>query len=441
MPRKLASIPARNNLQTLIRSNGSDFGAHYGKGAIVGLTLLTLLGRSPKAENEGYRTTTHTFPDGSQDEPTAFFGWRLLDWLKPRRDRMVVLGTAGSMWDYLFETADHDGSLEEARLALQVPTEEKRVDQALLDQWAPVLQTRLDVDLRLVIIPYGRSEAEQLELVETIAAHVQEGDGVDLDVTHGFRHLPMLAFVAALYLREVKRAEIHAIWYTAFDADSAEAPVYDLQGLLRVADWIGALQTFDKDGDYSVFEPLLQSSWNAPVLKGLREAAYFERVSRINEAQGKLRGVDAALSRESPGSVTGLFAPLLRKRIGWIHGANPYQHQRALAKGHLAQRDYLRAAILAYEAFITRQALKQGKDPSDRRQRDDARKKFENYLPEIKKRDPGVEIDYRLLQDLRNHFAHGSQAESAEVEDIAASPDRVGRELARLIESLLPKER
>jgi CRISPR-associated Csx2 family protein len=353
---------------------------------------------------------------------------------------MVILGTAGSMWDYLFETADHEGALEEPRLELQEPTERKQVTQALLDRWAPLLQQRLGFQLRLLIIPYGRDEAEPLRIVEAIAEQVAEGDRVHLDVTHGFRHLPMLALVAALYLRKVRRADIQAIWYAAFDPDTGEAPVYDLKGLLHMADWVGALQSFDKDGDYGVFAALLQGRWAAAELASLREAAYLERVSRITEAQGRLRGVDAALSREPAEGVAGLFTPRLRERIAWIHGQSLYQRQRALAVRNLEQADYLRATVFAYESFVTRQVQQQGGDPTDHARRDAVRRELEKHMTDFKHKGPQV-ADYRLLQGLRNHFAHGTRAGRGEVEQVAASADRVRSELARLISSLLPDQR
>jgi CRISPR-associated DxTHG motif protein len=41
-------------------------------------------------------------------------------------------------------------------------------------------------------------------LAETVQCQVSE---VVIDVTHGFRHLPMLALVAARYLAHVRRVE------------------------------------------------------------------------------------------------------------------------------------------------------------------------------------------------------------------------------------------
>lgn len=59
----------------------------------------------------------------------------------------------------------------------------------------------------------------------------------------------------------------------------AVTPVMNLRGLLDIADWTGAVQSFDKDGDYSVFAPLIREQ--LPAAAGLlKESAFYERTTR-----------------------------------------------------------------------------------------------------------------------------------------------------------------
>jgi hypothetical protein len=92
-------------------------------------TLITFLGRVPKIEKH-YRATSYRFPDGTEDGATAFVGWNLRRRLEP--DRLLILGTAGSMWDHLFErdiVLGEEG--ENERLRLQEATEQQCVEQGL----------------------------------------------------------------------------------------------------------------------------------------------------------------------------------------------------------------------------------------------------------------------------------------------------------------------
>ena len=59
--------------------------------------LITFLGRTPRdPKTQGYRVTTYQFPDGTLEE-AAVLGWNLAKRLKP--NRVIILGTSGSMWD------------------------------------------------------------------------------------------------------------------------------------------------------------------------------------------------------------------------------------------------------------------------------------------------------------------------------------------------------
>jgi CRISPR-associated DxTHG motif protein len=57
-------------------------------------------------------------------------------------------------------------------------------------------------------------------LLTLMAETVQPWDTVHLDVTHGFRHLPMLALLAALYLQYARKPK----WRASGMAPSTRIP-------------------------------------------------------------------------------------------------------------------------------------------------------------------------------------------------------------------------
>ena len=61
------------------------------------------------------------------------------------------------------------------------------------------------------IISFGATPQKQAAFVSMVASHVEEGDIVHFDVTHGLRHLPMLALVAALAVRTLRNEEIAGV--------------------------------------------------------------------------------------------------------------------------------------------------------------------------------------------------------------------------------------
>lgn len=136
-------------------------------------TLVSFLGRGRDNPQTGYRQVTYRFPDGRTDA-TAYFGLALARHLAP--DRLVLLGTAGSMWDVLVENLPGIGDEDEAlRLALMEAVAAQRVDQPLLDQLAPLVERALGRPVQLLCIPFGRDDAEQRAILDAIAQAAPNG--------------------------------------------------------------------------------------------------------------------------------------------------------------------------------------------------------------------------------------------------------------------------
>lgn len=168
-------------------------------------TLISLLGKAAK----GYRTANYVFDDHTvRTEP--FFGMALLEHAKP--DRIILAGTTGSMWDVFFE---HQQTDDEATLALIDAVANQTVSAEMLAVHEQRLTQKLGISVQCLLISYARNEAEQTAILTDLAAKLQPGEQVILDVTHAFRHLPMLALVAARYLARVRGVQVQEVYYGA----------------------------------------------------------------------------------------------------------------------------------------------------------------------------------------------------------------------------------
>ena len=397
-------------------------------------TLITFLGRVPKAEN-GYRKTCYDFGDEGDVEGLSFFGWALQRRLRPRR--MVILGTAGSMWDHLFEgDLDLGARAEEERLGLVDAVEGKCVSQSILDDLTEPLSHQLGCEMRLRTIPYCRDTTEQAEVLRILAGEIGQGETIDLDVTHGFRHLPMLGLLAALHLRRVRDATIRDIWYGAFDPDSGRAPVTRLGGLLDIADWLDALSAYERGGDYGVFGDLI----GGKIGRLLTEASFLEGVSRIGQARSRLKRALGLLAEQRDDPALNLFREELERRIGWARGKNYYLRQRELAREYLQNKRYRDAVLTGWEAFTTSLLHETGGqlDPDNHADREQVRKAFDSREKRVSPRSARYTA-FDSLRRLRNAIAHGSQPKGDEVQRALSSPEEMERLLAELFDRLLPE--
>ena len=114
------------------------------------------------------------------------------------------------------------------------------------------LREEFDSRLQIEHIPNGNSEIELWEIFQICADAVDEGDEIILDITHAFRSLPLLIFVVAAYLQQVKSVKLKHIIYGAFEArdpDKNQTPIFDLTPFVQLLNWINAFAIFQNSGD------------------------------------------------------------------------------------------------------------------------------------------------------------------------------------------------
>ncbi|MEK8015649.1 MAG: TIGR02221 family CRISPR-associated protein [Candidatus Parabeggiatoa sp.] len=380
--------------------------------------LITFLGKSEK-DNDIYPPERYHFEDDdTKYYETSFFGLAVLEHLAEKNrkpDKLVVLGTSGSMWDAFFQLSDKLDEYEDDYydLAEIIENNSQYQEQTDVSSYLKTAETILKeqlkdaVDCELRLIPYGEKQDDQILILKEMADCVAKNDTVSLDITHGLRHLPMLTVLSAMYLEVVKKVTINGIYYGARDMKHLHdkvVPAVNLGGLLQIAKWVGALNSFDKDGDYAVFAKLLEDDGLSSVqTHSLKEAAFFERNFNISDAARKLANVYPFVQQGLKG-IGKLFSQSLLNRMKWHKmGAdsenNPYHRQRDLAKFYLENRDYPRAVVFAFEAMITKRMTR---DFFNYSAREAAKNSFEST--QYAQRDP----NYNQLKELRNVIAHGS---------------------------------
>ena len=388
--------------------------------------LITFLGRTPRdPQTQGYRETTYKFPDGTS-ETTAVLGWNLAQRLRP--NRVIILGTSGSMWDFLAESAgiEKTKSLLDVWYELTQAVENQKVSDELLQQIKRLITNHLKIETQLCLIPKGLTEAEQLKVLDIMAGATKDVDELSLDVSHAFRHLPMIAIVAASYLQSIRNIQFKSLWYGFYDPDTNTGTVYDLKGLLHLFEWVRALSQFEHTGDYGVFADLLPHALATP----MRKAAFFERTTQEPFAYEEINAILTALKVTPLTGVAGLFQPALQDRLQWSEKKKPQRRQKQLAMDYLKRRDYLRAALYAQEAFVTFLVSFEGKDPA---LYSDRQKVRENYERNKLSKQPSRL--YWNLRELRNALAHGTEPTTKKVKQMMKDEAKLREQIEKFLNS------
>ncbi len=394
-------------------------------------TLVTFLGKSRYDPKTGYLKATYRFPN-ERTEKTAFFGLALAGYLVV--DTTVILGTSGSQWSVLVENLAEEDDEEDARLTLLDAEEREAVEQSLLDQFKPLMSRAVGCAVIPRLIPFGEDAERQYDILAAIADSVPKEGSVSIDLTHGFRHLGMIGFLSAVVLERLHhKLNVRDLWYGALDMmRDGVAPVLELDGLVRVRRWVQALDQFDATGDYGVFAPLLIEDGVAKDKANcLEAAAFYERTHNVPEAARRIGTFRPVLAEVLQGA-SGLFQSRLAERLRWAEELEPWRQQRELASQYLNRRDFLRAAVLAREAWVTRLC-------SDTAVKYAARQKaVEQFVTEL---DEGLHPEWKkkAFQDvthLRNALAHATQP-TKRYQSMLKKPDRLHDALKSACEQLL----
>jgi CRISPR-associated DxTHG motif protein len=259
----------------------------------------------------------------------------------------------------------------------------------------PTLQcavAKFVTDIQSVDIPDGRNDEELWAIFQAVVDAVDPGEQLIFDITHGFRSLPFLSFLAVAYLRVVKNIQLKGVYYGNFEARDQSVtpnrtPVIDLTPFVDLLDWTAGADHFVRFGDASELARLLRtqhervkpdlnnkvamSEWgNSPVKK---TAAYLERASRAlrvlrpNEAMDASAQICAQLPEALKASqelahpllplgehVRNSFTPIARSENEQSKNpAETLKIERQLIKWYLDRNQIFLAVALAREWLVS----------------------------------------------------------------------------------------
>ncbi|MGM9740224.1 MAG: TIGR02221 family CRISPR-associated protein [Candidatus Cryptobacteroides sp.] len=299
-------------------------------------------------------------------------------------------------------------------------------------------------------VPECKDSDDIMTLFSLIFRLLKDGDRLYLDLTHGYRYMPMLMLVLSSYSRFLKNIEVKSITYGNYegvDRDCKVKPVIDLLPLASLLDWTFAAGQYVKSGDVDELvrlsneelTPILKQSkgknTNALLLKGL--VNYLEKF--INERRF-CRGKDIVLSNTycslndymnvvESNAIIPALKPILQKIHDTFDGISSEEN---VVNGYVAAQWccehglYQQAVTILFENMVSEICIEAGLDWQNKEERlfigaaktrySDPKKKIE--LPEIDDAEQKLSIvmdtesfnrllpDYSRLTEIRNDLNH-----------------------------------
>ncbi|NMC21918.1 MAG: TIGR02221 family CRISPR-associated protein [Thermogutta sp.] len=393
-------------------------------------TVVSFLGTgqraTPNDPRSEYRTTTYRFtvPDGREFlYRTSLFGTALIRFLREtgtQIDRWIVLGSSASLWSELNQVLPDPGEVLEEYCRIDARVAEKNVDEEALSRWQASLNAHAaPLDLRLRLTGEALAMESQQQIARALFENIPRGNEVVFDVSHGFRHQPIIAGFMISLMRWTHRIQRLSFYSGVFEARQGDvAPVLALPICQELVDATEAAAILDVTGNYERVARCLgldaESAW------------FLENTNQLGNARAQAQ----RLRKQASGGADVVheeLAALLQERLQWAEQLSFAERMRQSARSAIDRGDYFRAVVLGYEAVLIRagQVLFPSADPLEHETRKQAEDGLFNRLT------GGDKELLRDMQQTRNACAHGSRSRSGRVQQILGSPrhfrDLMGR--------------
>lgn len=119
------------------------------------------------------------------------------------------------------------------------------------DKLKSQLENRGVTNILLIIIGEDMSSEGQWDWLEQILNIIEPGDQLTVDLTHGFRSIPIIFSAAINFLQKAKNVTLESVYYGAFDKarELGYAPIVDMKDFYIINEWADAVSRLVEDAD------------------------------------------------------------------------------------------------------------------------------------------------------------------------------------------------
>lgn len=223
-------------------------------------TLITLLGKGVYDSTSGYRKTIYRFPTGKEYDTNVFLE-ALIKSEYRKFNQIFILGTTTSSWDMLIEKQEEETDFW---VELKNACDNDGISENLLQRLEKKLTDWYHVPFYLKAhTPYIDDDTTQ-ELFATYMDTISKIDtntNVLLDVTHGFRSMPLLVYQTLQFGVIEKRISKIEIMYGEYIPEQKISYVRDLSSYWKYNEIAIARQLFVQKLDGRVMAGILSPYW------------------------------------------------------------------------------------------------------------------------------------------------------------------------------------
>ncbi|MFP4037647.1 MAG: TIGR02221 family CRISPR-associated protein [Desulfobacteraceae bacterium] len=149
-----------------------------------------------------------------------------------------------------------------------------------------------------VRIPESMEPQDQWIWFERILAHIEPGDELTVDITHGYRSIPIVFSAAINFLQKARGVILNAVYYGAYDKDRSLAPIVNMKDFFAINEWAEGVSRLVEDAD---IRKIAEVSETTPDFQ-VGELNDDELIKALNDLTNAIRNVDVNNVGEKAGT-------------------------------------------------------------------------------------------------------------------------------------------
>lgn len=379
-------------------------------------TLISFIGTGMYDEKDGgYRKTKYVFRDGKHFETSNFLEALLQANIYEDLDNIAIVGTNTSDWGVFIAKDSSQKDLFDRLFMTRL--EKEGVSQKDLDELSTVLEQMYKKKFTLYFHTntIDKETTEEIfNVYKEIAKKLPKESKILLDITHGFRTMPILLYQTLQYAFENEFGNKISLVYGEFVKDEKVSYVRDLSGFLEYAEIASGFKLFNERFDSRILSEKCSAVWKEGSkwlnrYTALVQTNYF---LQIFEVQKNLNNILLkGLPSKSPSWMQDLYLALelLNKRL--------VKHEKSKKilefSKILKEKKLYTQAVIALQVCVEAKALELFGDWDKLGDYDywqeAVKKKYDDYLRgdftnKVDKKDVNR---LRTLEHVRNQIAHG----------------------------------
>lgn len=215
-------------------------------------------------------------------------------------------------------------------------------------------------DIIPLIIEEDMSPKGQWKWFEMILDNIDYGDELTIDLTHGYRSIPIVFSTAVNFLQKSKNITLGAVYYGAYEKNKGLAPIVDMKDFYIINEWAEAVSRLIEDADARKMAVVAQQtdSFQAGELNDEKLIKAFDDLTNtvrnvdINNVWAKAKkAIQLIKEKEENASITGkILLKLVMDKFVLIATDEPLSGQ--YDKPYFALQLQLISLLLEHKLFM-----------------------------------------------------------------------------------------